>query len=77
MKFFSSNISLIILNRKSYPGLYTVYQLVDMQKGWDERPFEEYYTTISRQHIEFPSVTVCPSGKLNGLAKILISIIQQ
>ena len=89
-KFFR-NYFYVIFTRKSYLGIYTVYQLIDMQKGWDERPLEEYYTTISRQNVEFPSVTVCPSGKLYGqsntkknsikiekefLAKILISIIQ-
>ena len=34
-----------------------------MQRDWDERPLEEYYSTISRQQVELPSVTVCPSGK--------------
>ena len=64
-KFFR-NYFYVIFTRKSYLGIYTVYQLVDMQKGWDERPLDEFYSTISRQHVGFPSVTVCPSGKLNG-----------
>ena len=48
-------------------GLYTAYQLLDMNNEWNERPFEEYYTTIPKQKIQFPSVTICPSGEFNYL----------
>ena len=46
-----------------FKGVYTVYQLIEMTKDWNERPFDETTTTVPKQQIEFPSVTVCPSGK--------------
>ncbi len=40
-----------------------MYQLIEMTKDWNERPFDEFTTTVPKQQIKFPSVTVCPSGK--------------
>ena len=34
-----------------------------MTNGWNARPFEEYYTTIPKQKVQFPSITVCPAGE--------------
>ena len=48
-----------------------MYQLVVMTDGWNERPFEEFYSTIPKQQIQFPSVTVCPSGKMQRVFSIL------
>ena len=47
--------------------MYTVYQLLDMTNDWNARPFEEFYTTIPKQQVQFPSITVCPSGKEYGI----------
>ena len=46
-----------------YLGVYTVQQLIEMTNDWNARPFEEFYTTIPKQQVQFPSITVCPSGK--------------
>ena len=48
-----------------------MYQLVVMTDGWNERPFEEFYSTIPKQQIQFPSVTVCPAGKMQRVFLIL------
>ena len=48
-----------------------MYQLVVMTDGWNERPFEEFYSTIPKQQIQFPSVTVCPAGKMQRVISIL------
>ena len=48
-------------------GFYTAYQLFEMNNEWNARPFEEYYTTIPKQKIQFPSVTICPSGEMQRL----------
>ncbi len=50
-------------NYAKFEGVYTVYELIQMIKDWNERPFDEYTTTVPKQQIKFPSVTVCPSGK--------------
>ena len=34
-----------------------------MTNDWNKRPLEEFYTTIPKQKVQFPSITVCPSGE--------------
>ena len=34
-----------------------------MTNDWNKRPLEEFYTTKPKQQVQFPSITVCPSGK--------------
>ena len=40
-----------------------------MTNDWNARPFEEFYTIIPKQQVQFPSVTVCPAGKENSQMK--------
>ena len=53
-------------------GFYTARQLIEMNNEWNSRPFEEFYTTIPKQKVQFPSVTVCPSGEIKNILCFII-----
>ena len=46
-----------------------------MTNDWNARPLEEYYTTIPKQKVQFPSVTVCPTGEMQNLMFYLFTLL--
>ena len=45
----------------------TITQLMLLFEGWDERPFDTVVDKVMKESIPYPSVTVCPAGRVKIL----------
>ena len=42
----------------------TITQLIQSFDSWEERPFDTIVDKVPKQNIPYPSVTVCPAGRM-------------
>ena len=45
----------------------TITQLMYLFDGWEERPFDTVVDKVMKESIPYPSVTVCPAGRVKIL----------
>jgi len=42
----------------------TITQLMQSFDNWEQRPFDTMVDNVPKQNIPYPSVTVCPAGRM-------------